>query len=622
MNNSIDKPYSLHEVLESFSRVEIPVIQRDYAQGREDEDTGKIRKNILDYVLQPLTESGVAKLDFIYGYEKGLNDKPGGIFVPVDGQQRMTTLWLLYWLLALKTQRMPELLPLLEKFTYETRPSSKDFLECLCAKWASFDSQKPLRPQITEEAPWFINAWKLDASISGFINMLEAIERHEIIRTHDPNKLLHRLLEGAVRFYFLRLENFSLGEEIYTRLNARGKILNDFETFKSAFFKISGSYPKQHADLARKIESAWVDYLWPWLGEDFLVDSLMLNYILFIAKLLYLEKGLEIPASEAFSNFAVIEQVFDDEKNLDFLIHAFDNLPILKKLAPDVHFEWENEHGLEAELKDILFVSQIEKKAPVSEIYVFAALLFLQKYPPRGENIPNGLNDFLRITRNLLGNTPDRTLREWPGMLKALRGMIEGGRKTYDAYGVLSALPASSLTGFREEQRQAEKFKARLIGHDPGFKQILDEVDENVYIRGKIGNIAKLLSNKKDVSAITAQDFSVKELTDFFQAYESLEKYNDSKDFDGVWGDLLDTSMYDNDDYRCWYGGGCNEYETLEIQPALLELAKKCANGDIEDILLKREKEYVRKMIADYGDDLSVITNPKAQLYLLYIAWF
>lgn len=73
-----------------------------------------------------------------------------------------------------------------------------------------------------------------------------------------------------------------------------------------------------------------MDHLWPWRGDDFLVDSLMLNYFLFIAKLLYLEKGLEIPASEEFSNFAIIELIFNDEKNLDFLIHAFDNLPILK----------------------------------------------------------------------------------------------------------------------------------------------------------------------------------------------------------------------------------------------------------------------------------------------------
>lgn len=220
-NNTIDKPYTLQEVLEKFRRVEIPVIQRDYAQGREDEDTEKIKKNILNYVLQPLAESGVAKLDFIYGYEKSQDGNATGIFVPVDGQQRLTTLWLLYWLLALKAGRMSELLPLLEKFTYETRPSSKDFLERLCTEWADFDPQKPLRPQITEEAAWFIDAWKLDASISGFINMLETIERHEIVRAHDPGELLDRLLQGAVRFYFLRLENFSLGEEIYTRLNAR-----------------------------------------------------------------------------------------------------------------------------------------------------------------------------------------------------------------------------------------------------------------------------------------------------------------------------------------------------------------------------------------------------------------
>lgn len=274
---------------------------------------------------------------------------------------------------------------------------------------------------------------------------------------------------------------------------------------------------------------------------------------------------------------------------------------------------------METELKDILFVSQKEKKAPVSEMYVFAALLFLQRYPAQGEKVPEGLNDFLRITRNLLGNTPDRTLREWPSMLKALRTMIEAGASVFKPYEVISTLPASSLTGFREEQRQVEILKAKLIIQDPDFKPILDEMDENAYIRGKIGNIAKLLSNRKNVERIAPQAFSVKKLTDFFDAYKAMEKYDNARSFDGVWSELLDTSMYEDNEYRCWYGGGCNEYDTLEIHPALLELVQKCANMNIEDVLVTREKEYVRSMIQKHGNDLGVITEPKAQLYLLYI---
>ena len=80
--------------LENYS-IEIPIIQRDYAQGRIGKET--LRKNFLtdlkealDKALDKSKPHEKMKLDFIYGSTEN------GKLYPLDGQQRLTTLWLMH----------------------------------------------------------------------------------------------------------------------------------------------------------------------------------------------------------------------------------------------------------------------------------------------------------------------------------------------------------------------------------------------------------------------------------------------------------------------------------------------------------------------------------------------
>ncbi|MBU2628036.1 MAG: DUF262 domain-containing protein, partial [Proteobacteria bacterium] len=66
--------------------VEIPIIQRDYAQGREDKK--EIRLNFLNALYKSIDDEKSIQLDFIYG------SNVENIFQPLDGQQRLTTLFL------------------------------------------------------------------------------------------------------------------------------------------------------------------------------------------------------------------------------------------------------------------------------------------------------------------------------------------------------------------------------------------------------------------------------------------------------------------------------------------------------------------------------------------------
>ena len=72
--------------------IKIPIIQRDYAQGRKGKE--ELRKAFLNDLKASLDSGNTLKLDFVYGASEN------GEWNPLDGQQRLTTLWLLHWYLA------------------------------------------------------------------------------------------------------------------------------------------------------------------------------------------------------------------------------------------------------------------------------------------------------------------------------------------------------------------------------------------------------------------------------------------------------------------------------------------------------------------------------------------
>ena len=76
-------------------KIEIPLIQRDYVQGSNLQS--KKRNEFIDSLFEALKDDGKpCELDFIYGTENN------GVFLPLDGQQRLTTLFLLHWYLINK----------------------------------------------------------------------------------------------------------------------------------------------------------------------------------------------------------------------------------------------------------------------------------------------------------------------------------------------------------------------------------------------------------------------------------------------------------------------------------------------------------------------------------------
>lgn len=283
--------------------ITIPVIQRDYAQGREGKEV--LRRRLLENIKSCLdtddTDTGQELvLDFVYG----MKDEDGHIN-PLDGQQRLTTLWLLHWYLLLKTKEVKKaiydiesILNILSKFTYETRLSSRNFCECLCKKdnLEKLISSKNIRKDI-ENQTWFMAEWKQDPTVKAMLNMLggEVPENEkpasieEIFNENHKdywNKLVEKNGEICpIKFYYLPLDGeiAQRPDDIYIKMNARGEHLTDFENFKADLIKfvrgkkhiIKYLFDKHRSNvnwkkdfenpelyLSECIDSTWTDVFW------------------------------------------------------------------------------------------------------------------------------------------------------------------------------------------------------------------------------------------------------------------------------------------------------------------------------------------------------------------------
>ena len=154
-NNTIKHPVSLYEMLtdkdEVIHKILIPKLQRDYAQGRE--DMTSLRKRFLNNIFSVIDKSSIETLtlDFVFGQKE---EKTKVIFYPVDGQQRLTTLFLLHIYIG---KRAGEDTEFLRKFSYETRDSSRNF----CQKLHEISSEEynGIKEQIIRQW-WYTGLWK------------------------------------------------------------------------------------------------------------------------------------------------------------------------------------------------------------------------------------------------------------------------------------------------------------------------------------------------------------------------------------------------------------------------------------------------------------------------------
>lgn len=259
--------YSFYKLISEF-KIEIPVIQRDYAQGRSDSKAMDVRKSIVGKILDSVTKDEPLFFDFVYGR------KEGDTFIPFDGQQRLTTLFLFHRYVFEKCKcnsdcvyrENCQCISLLSRFTYTTRQSSREFCEQLI--------NNPIAPQCGNQSTiskyikdcnWFYPDWSKDPTIIGMLAMLDEVDKQcKQIGILDYKTIAQKLTSGCVcpiTFHFVDMGVHKMSDSTYIKMNARGKSLTSFENFKASLEEYLDKKGKNDLKnrFVKYIDGQWLD---------------------------------------------------------------------------------------------------------------------------------------------------------------------------------------------------------------------------------------------------------------------------------------------------------------------------------------------------------------------------
>jgi hypothetical protein len=260
MNNKIDTLLKLLEIYE----IRIPIIQRDYAHGRKDGKSNEIRRNLIKDIKICLEGDSAIDFNFVYG------TVADGIFYPVDGQQRLTTLYLLHWFLACNCGRFHEFSKL-KGFSYMTRNSAAEFFALMKqsnTKLKDFVKESVNFREEVEKQPWFQAEWGYDPTVDSVLTFLDDLSVDQDFRKNAA-RYYDRLECGAITFHHIVEEGSSAEEKAaksYIRMNARGKSLEPFENLKAMIDSIEEQLDES-LDIVKEYDSVYMDLLYDDCGS-------------------------------------------------------------------------------------------------------------------------------------------------------------------------------------------------------------------------------------------------------------------------------------------------------------------------------------------------------------------
>ncbi|WP_158557155.1 DUF262 domain-containing protein [Mucilaginibacter conchicola] len=539
-------------------RVEIPIIQRDYAQGRDEQDDPKaaqIRKKfVTDLVTNLDNRTAPVHLDFVYGKINGRIDvhtrqknktaidgllksvkaysdtlkinikyefleksattdggSPDTTFVPLDGQQRLTTLYLLHWYLLTRTQKSRTALL---NFTYRTRPGSDSFCRALSTADFLIDDpsqygaakQNLLSSQISDRS-WFFSYWRKDPTVKGMLKVLDEIHGH--LSSYSIERLepmLKSLTESdLISFDFLDMDKFELTDDLYVKMNARGKQLSDFENFKTW---IQEHVKKENLKILteewhKRIDIQWADLFWRFKKKNsFEVDDQYMAFFNLMALNTY-AGTLEVNDSKisAAANFN-----FDLLRKNDYIspavyksIGCFSETELNHIFYTLSALEGNGYHELETILKplypdgkdrilskllgpDLLTINLWDR------CYLHALICFISarriNVSSYSDEERRQLFEWARVTKNLIYNS---TIDSTPDYISALKSIIRLSEHQFQIYSYLASDYVDEVLFLSPAQLTEEKVKCRLIAADGAWENELIDAENHAYFYGQIG---------------------------------------------------------------------------------------------------------------------------------------
>lgn len=515
-------------LIEEVHRVQVPLLQRDYAQGRLVTESAEVRKRFVEALVDALSDSAPSSgldLDFVYGRTRPMS--PGAALdthlEPLDGQQRLTTLFLLHWYAACAAGEIPDFQRRLRdsrggsRFTYRTRPAAKELFDGLIREKAPdpvvFKAPERQPSGWLQDQPWFARGWLRDPTVQGCLTMLDVL--HD--RLHGDPSTYQKLLSRdprRIHFRLLALEHFDLGDDLYIKMNARGKPLTAFEVWKAQVERYVAEQSKHslsprpdgqswHAYISGRFDGAWADFLWrrPLDEDHSTLDDRFMHLVraaaLVSRVIVSIQADVDIERlTEQIDelrrvpqpSFLVLQELdCVDPCFVETLTRLLDTL--VERGSPT--FLERTDYLDEGALFERVLLAKPEREAggltlvDLVKLQAWCAFLLARPADLGTSAGRRSLDHWTRVVCNLANNSD---LDDLDSAVAALRG-VQRSSEHASASDLLERIAAGKLDfeGFNRAQREEEQLKAALILRDAGWRQLIERAECHSYFQGDIG---------------------------------------------------------------------------------------------------------------------------------------
>lgn len=525
----------------------VPEFQRNYLQGDDSNESIKYKRDrLLDDIFNCIeSQSKSINLGFIYGRVE--ESYKGKLFYPYDGQQRLTTLYFLYLLIYFKFNKYDEIDSIKEKLSYQTRISTNRFIESFLS-WI-LDSKekdniyndfwnkdgKDLKGFIMSQDWFMMTEWNYDVSIINMLSIIVEISGRIKKNLGDKTGIVNFIDKdenNPFQFDFIYVDDISKSDDLYIKINARGKALSPFENLKSDIDKYWKDEDKT------KLDAEWTEYVWNQLdvndkNKEKSFDNSFYNLLSNIFYLQYLV-GLDlndindkilIEIENKYKKGIVDKEWITQElckvsclmisSFLDAMIGPFKS--IKDKQIESVNRkifglgDYQNNNGQ----------NKIER-ADLFEIFVYyySVSSLFKRNDMEFTDKRNLLNEIETVTNRIIEN--QRPYLDSPtNLVKALqsvKALIDNSIKSHGVYkfflSIDNGTKESIRKGLMKEQVEEEILKAKLIDKDSRYVALFNKGYSELKNKGQLGFIFYLIKNNKSLSKIGIEDVS----------YESFEK--------------------------------------------------------------------------------------------------
>ena len=448
----------------------------------------------------------------------------------------------------------------MRKFTYQTRTSSADFCASLCDK--IFPQDIVNITEYIKKQNWFFSEWNQDPTIQAMLRMLSGSPGNydgivPVFGSDDATQSWQILTNDCpVYFYNLNLSSLNLSDDLYIKMNARGKALSDFENFKADLIGYLASHKETdwqelcdvQSGYPIMLDTTWAHIFWRqnvefWKNEEnkadkdtvieFKIDApyyAFFNRVFLNSLILEPETSSDKPSnpdddesSFRFSGNSLekgVNEHFNHDEKIEY--NSFDKycyLPsgeIPLSIFVSIRKILDNYSSVgDRKLNDFFperhkddnfeFIPTYKKGddgkytiAPIDQVnrVVFYAVC---TYLETGEFDKESFARWMRVVWNIIDDTEISTISAMVTRIRRIKRLAEGSKhNNHDIYSILHDLSQDKQKNaqVKEECVKAKAILDNKLGEET--EQIIKKCEDNIFFSGSIRCLYRNGKNVED----------------------------------------------------------------------------------------------------------------------------